>query len=399
MTLLRDRATGHARVGYAELLFDLVFVFAITQLSHTLLADLSAEGMLRTAILFLGVWWVWIYTAWVTNWLDPERGGVRLMLFALMAAGLVMSIAIPEAFEGGGLVFALAYVAMQVGRSVFMWRTPRGPSPDNAMNFARISVWQGVAGAVWLAGGFATPEARLTLWAIALVIEYACPLVGFRVPGLGRSVTATWDVESAHLSERCALFIIIAIGEVILLTGATYAEGPHHTVDTAAFELAFASTLALWWLYFAAADRASAHFASAADVGAIARMAYTYLHVPIVAGVIAFAAGVERLIDHPTSHDSGATALLIAGGPLLYLAGLTGFRLATGVGVMRWHWLAMAAFVGLVAVASFLPAMAVMGAVAVVLAMLAFLESRLRTTHPATPAAGHAHEPYGKAEA
>lgn len=377
MSLLRDRAGGHARVSYAELLFDLVFVFAVTQLSHALLADLSVGGVLRTVVLFLGVWWVWIYTAWVTNWLDPDRHGVRLMLFALMAAGLVMSIAIPHAYAETGLLFALAYVAMQVGRSVFMWNTLRRPSPDNAMNFARISAWQALSGVFWLAGALAPPVWRSPLWLAAIGIEYVSPLLAFRVPGLGRPVTSTWDVESGHLSERCALFMIIAFGEVILMTGATFAGHAHEMPAILAFAAAFAAALAMWWLYFAAAaERAGARFAAAADVGAVARSAYTYLHLPIVGGVIAFAAGVEHLIAHPTGHVEGPTAALLGGGPLLYLAGLAGFRLATGVGTTLAHWVAMAALALLVVVAGLLPPLGLAGAVTIVLVVLAAVESR-----------------------
>ena len=118
---LRDRAgRDHARVTYVELFFDLVFVFAVTQLSHGLLAHMTLLGTIQTGLLMMAVWWVWIYTSWITNWLDPERPPVRLMLFALMLAGLVLSASIPEAFGERGAAFAAAYVFMQVGRSTFM---------------------------------------------------------------------------------------------------------------------------------------------------------------------------------------------------------------------------------------------------------------------------------------
>ena len=377
MSLLRNRAAGHARVGYAELFFDLVFVFAITQISHMLLADLSLLGALRTAVLFLAVWWVWNYTAWVTNWLDPDRRGVRLLLFALMAVGLVLSIALPRAYADAGLVFATAYAAMQLGRSLFMWSTLRTQSPENAMNFARISVWLGISGCIWIAGGLATTW-RLSLWAIAILIEYASPLFAFRVPGLGQSVTSSWDIESAHLAERCALFVIIVFGEVILMSAATYADHAVETAAAGAFALAFIATLALWWLYFAAAaERASLRFAGADDVGALARSAYTYLHVPIVAGLIAFAAGVERLIAHPDGHLDRATAMLLFGGPILYLIGLAGFRQAVKIGLGASHTLAAVLLAGIILFADALTPTLGAGLVAATLLVIAILEDRV----------------------
>ena len=119
----------HHRVTYAELFFDLVFVFAVTQIAHTLLAHFTPLGVLQVTLLFLAVWWVWVFTTWITNWLDPEQTPVRLLLFAMMLGGLVLSTSIPTAFDGRGLWFAIAYAAMQVGKTVFLWvSTP--PSAD-----------------------------------------------------------------------------------------------------------------------------------------------------------------------------------------------------------------------------------------------------------------------------
>src|SRR5262245_55227556 len=185
MTLLRDR-TRHdgGRVGMVELFFDLVFVFAVTQLSHGLLAHLTVAGAAATALLLPAVWWVWIYTSWSTNWLDPERLPVRLCLFALMIAGLVLAAAIPEAFAERGRAFAIAYAFMQIGRTVFvLWaiRTERRTMVDN---FRRIIVWLSLASVFWLIGGFADASVRAWWWVLALAIELAAPLCYFWVPGL-----------------------------------------------------------------------------------------------------------------------------------------------------------------------------------------------------------------------
>src|SRR6202521_3993970 len=130
----------HSRVTYAELLFDLVFVFAVTQISHTLLGRFTPLGALQTTLLFLAVWWVWVYTAWITNWLNPERTPVRVLLFLLMLGGLVLSTSIPKAFGSRGLWFAGAYAAMQVGRTIFLLASTKRRSPTR-MNALRILVW------------------------------------------------------------------------------------------------------------------------------------------------------------------------------------------------------------------------------------------------------------------
>ena len=151
--LLRRRDNSDAgRVGMIELFFDLVFVFAVTQLSHTLVADLTLTGMLRVTLLLLAVWWVWIYTSWVTNWLDPERIPVRACLLVLLVAGLVMSVSIPHAFDELGLYFAGAYAFMQVGRTLFFLWAVRGGPATLLQNFQRILVWLGTSGALWIAG-------------------------------------------------------------------------------------------------------------------------------------------------------------------------------------------------------------------------------------------------------
>ena len=229
--LLRRRDNSDAgRVGTIELFFDLVFVFAVTQLSHTLVADLTLTGMLQVTVLLLAVWWVWIYTSWVTNWLDPERIPVRACLLVLLVAGLVMSVSIPHAFDELGLYFAGAYAFMQIGRTLFfLWAVRDGP--DTLLRtFQRIVVWFGTSAAFWIAGAYAEAWPRFGLWLVALAIECAGPWLYFAVPGLGRSSTSDWNVHGGHLAERCGLFVIIALGESLLVTGATFAGLPP-TVD------------------------------------------------------------------------------------------------------------------------------------------------------------------------
>src|SRR5579859_3881612 len=224
-SLLRPRQPGmHGKVTNIELFFDLVFVYAVTQLSHTLLRDLSVIGALHVLLLFLAVWWVWIFTGWITNWLDPDRLAVRLLMLALMFAGLLLSTALPKAFDGHGLIFAGAYVFMQVGRSLFMTWALRHSSQAARRNFYRITTWLAIPGVLWIAGALMSGETRLGYWAVALAIEYLGPAASFYVPGLGGSSTSEWDVEGGHMAERCSLFVIIALGESVVVTGSSFAD-------------------------------------------------------------------------------------------------------------------------------------------------------------------------------
>src|SRR5712671_687768 len=277
----------HNRVTYAELFFDLVFVYAVTQISHTLLGRFTPLGAVQVTMLFLAVWWVWVYTTWITNWLNPELTPVRILLFLLMLGGLVLSTSIPTAFEGRGLWFAAAYAAMQVGRTAFWLATiprERTPARDNAI---RILAWLSASAVFWVSGGFAEGQTRLWLWVVALAIEYVSPAARFWTPGLGASTVEAWAVEGGHMAERCAGFIIIALGESIVVTGATFGELTWTAENITAFVSAFLGSIAMWWIYFhKGAEAGSELISKSSESGRLARLAYTYLHMPIVAGII-----------------------------------------------------------------------------------------------------------------
>ncbi len=335
------RARGghdHARVTSVELFFDLVFVFAVTQLSHGLLAHLTLLGAVETGLLMLAVWWVWIFTSWITNWLDPEQRPVRVMLFVLMAAGLVLSASIPQAFGSRGLAFAVAYVFMQVGRSLFMlWALGRHDA-NNFRNFLRITTWLTAGGVFWIAGGLAQGEQRLVLWAIAIGIEYLMPAVGMRVPGLGRSTPQDWRIDGPHLAERCAGFVLIALGESLVVTGATFTDLAWDRFVAEAFFAAFLGCVAMWAIYFnIGAERASHHIGTAADPGRLGRSGYTYLHLLIVAGIIVSAVADEIALTHPHGHADLTAVLVIVGGPALYLLGTALFKRLTAPNVPLSH--------------------------------------------------------------
>ncbi|MEB0223956.1 low temperature requirement protein A [Pseudomonas sp. 10S4] len=326
-SLLRGRGSHDSgKVGMVELFFDLVFVFAVTQLSHSLLAHLSVGGAVQVALLMVAVWWVWIFTSWITNWLDPEKLPIRLGLFGLMIAGLLLSSSIPKAFTDHGLMFAGAFVFMQVGRTLFAIWAVRGEPLNMTRNFQRILAWLVLSGVFWIAGAFVQGDQRLALWALALLIELVSPSLYFWVPGLGRSTLQDWNVEGNHMAERCGLFVIIALGESLLVTGATFAEQALSVQGVTAFVVAVLGSIAMWWVYFdTGAERAHHRIVHSSDPGRQARIAYTYLHVLIVAGVIVSAVADELVLVHP-DHASDAGILAIIAGPWLFLLGNALFK-------------------------------------------------------------------------
>jgi low temperature requirement protein LtrA len=333
----------HNRVTYAELFFDLVFVYAITQISHTLLGRFTPLGALQVTLLFLAVWWVWVYTTWITNWLNPELTPVRILLFLLMLGGLVLSTSIPTAFDGRGLWFAIAYAAMQVGRTMF-WLASIPPARTLVRwNAIRILVWLSVSAVFWIAGSFAQANSRLVLWSVALAIEYISPAARFWIPRYGGSTIEEWSVEGGHMAERCAGFIIIALGEAIVVNGATFADLTWTAQTVGAFVSAFVGSIAMWWIYFhKGAEAGSELISRSSESGRLARLAYTYLHMPIIAGIVLSAVADELVLKHPSGASDPRTISTAIGGPMLFLIGtilfkhsIRGFlQLSHGVGII-----------------------------------------------------------------
>jgi low temperature requirement protein LtrA len=340
--LTRDRGDAHAgRVAFVELFYDLVFVFAITQLSHLLLHHYTVLGAIETALLLFAVWWVWIYTTWALNWLDPAATPVRLMLYVSMLLGLFMSMSIPEAFGARGLSFALSFTAMQVGRTLFVVWCLAGDD-IRVRNFQRIAIWLSVSGVFWVLGGLAEGEVRLALWLLAFAIEYLGPWARFWVPVMGPSTTADWNVLGEHIAERCGLFVIICLGEALLVSGATFAGQEWTRVGVTAFVVNFLGTVAMWWLYFHIGHERAAHvIGHSDDPGRVARVAFTYAHIPIIAGIVVSAVAAELVLAHPEGHAGLGPTASILGGTALFLAGNLWFKSLT------WRWPPLSHLVGL----------------------------------------------------
>jgi low temperature requirement protein LtrA len=216
---------------------------------------------------------------------------------------------------------------MQVGKTVFLLvSTPRS-RPVARMNAVRITAWLSLSAIFWIAGGLAEGHSRLVLWAVALGIEYISAAARFWIPKYGASSVADWVIEGGHMAERCAGFIIIALGESIVVTGATFSELAWTTETVTAFVSAFIGSLAMWWIYFhRGAEAGSELISKSSEPGRLARLAYTYMHMPIVAGIILSAVADELVLKHPADHSDLKTVLSAIGGPLLFLVGTILFK-------------------------------------------------------------------------
>lgn len=302
-----------------ELFFDLVYVFSIIQLSHFLLYHLSWLGAIQAATLFAAVWWAWNYTAWATNWIDPDHPAGRLLLVALMACAFAMAVAIPTAFSTGATLFVGAYVTMALVRGIYMALVFRGQRMGQ--NYAQLSVWSGVSALFWIAGAL-LPDLRTLLWIVGVVVDYAAPYIGFWLPGKGATPMDTWTLSGLHLLERNQQVFIIALGESILLLGGTLIGTTLGAGYLGAAALGFAIIVAMWWLYFVRTTEKGEHaFAHGEDHTRLARASLAYSHGIMVAGAVVVAVGIEMIIAHPFDAVHIPTVLVATAGPALYLLG------------------------------------------------------------------------------
>ena len=309
-----------------ELFFDLVFVFAITQVSHLLLEHLDWRGAFESAMVLLVVWWAWQYTTWAINELDPDRLPVRFVLLVIMMASLLMAVAIPEAFGEKGLLFAASYVFIQVFRQCFLTFSAE-PGTIARLRGVHILQWFCFAGIFWIGGAFAEGDTRIALWLLALLIDYGAPVVTYYVPWLKKVGTRAWEISSGHFAERFQLFTIIALGETIVLTGATTSGLEFDLTTAAAFAAAFISTACLWWLYFNyMATILERVLDEAEDRTAIGRDIFTYGHIPIIAGIILCAVGDELILAHPGDYLHTPELIAVVAGPVLYLLSFVTIR-------------------------------------------------------------------------
>ncbi len=391
--VLRDRGAGRAvPVTNVELFFDLVYVLAIIELSDHLYHDLSWSGALETLVMFAAVWWGWMYTAWATGWIDPERPLVAVLIAILTLLGVLMASAIPLGFKGHGDTFAWAYVAMQVLRGIFMVLAFAKGSTMRR-NYAHLLVWSLISGVLWIAGAMVQdPHTRLVIWACAAAIDLSAPIHGFWLPGFGSAPVSGWSFTGAHLAERCQLVLMIAFGETLLRLGESYGATKADDWVNVSLVFGFLMSISLWSIYFLHhAPAAENRIASATKQEArqMRESAYwtSYAHMLMVGSVILMAVAIHLTIEDPTDHVTLAFTLLCTGGPFLYLIGLGLATHSLGLGHGRITPTLVAALLMLAtAVLSHLTErdveMVITSAIAITLAVVTQLGERRRRIAP-----------------
>jgi low temperature requirement protein LtrA len=359
---------GEERVTPLELFFDLVFVFAITQVTGFLAVNESAEGLLRGGLLLAALWWAWAAYAWLTNTLDPEEGGVRLAVFASSGAMLIVALAAPSAFRAEALVFGVAYFIVRL-LHVVLYAIAGRDDPE-----LRAAVLRFAPGAVLgpsllvIASVFDGP-AEIGLWVAALAIDYGSALLGH-----GRG----WRISPAHFVERHGLIIIIALGESIVSIGVGAAGLPLDATRIAAALLGMVVAAALWWSYFdwvIYVSQAKLTDATGPERAALARDLFSYLHMPMVFGIVLFALGMKQTLGHVDEPLGIIPAIGLCGGLALYMASHVAVRLRTGGGWGHGRPTATVALVVLIPVATIVPALVALALAAAACAMLIAYEA------------------------
>jgi low temperature requirement protein LtrA len=364
-------AEEERKTSYIELFFDLVFVFAFTQVTALILEDTSVEGFMRAALVLAMVWWAWSAYAWMTNAIDIENVVTRLIIFAAMTAGFFMALAVPDAFQDEAAWFAVAYFVVRVlNTTLYAWGVRGVPGQLRAV--VQLAPWFLVAALVALVGGFVDPDYRAWIWLASLVIDVIGTLTVAR---------ADWRVSPSHFAERFALIVIIALGESIVAIGIGTSALERDATYALSVVVAFAGVAALWWAYFdftaVAAERALRR-ASLAARGPLARDVFTYFHYPVVLGIILYAVAAKKTLEHPLDPLSEAGRWALGLGIAIFLCGFALMRFRV-VRRIAWERLGAAALALLVALAlDGTDAIVTLGVVIVVLLVsVAFETARL----------------------
>jgi low temperature requirement protein LtrA len=375
-SVMARRPDAERVVTPLELFFDLVYVFAIGQLSGHLLEHVDARTGAETAILTLAVVYAWYMTAWAANWLDPGRLPVRLLLIALMFASLLMSAGIGEAFGDRAWLFVVGYLVLQLGRTAFLIVVLRGGPLGE--HFVNALVWELAAGALWVAGALAGSDDRLWWWAGAVAVTYAGALALHWLPGRGQRIDVHHSgIAGDHLLERLRLFFLITLGEVVLTMGTAFAHEPFTAERLLALAISFAGAVAIWWCYFQnVEDTALGAVARADDAGAVSWSGTTTLTLGVLA-LIAIAVGGELAIGHPGEETHASVAALVFGGPALFLVGQLLFLLqaARRTSVARGVAVAVLAVLGIAAAALGVPLIVSTAAASAVLVAVALADT------------------------
>jgi low temperature requirement protein LtrA len=356
------------RVTPLELFFDLVFVLAITQCTALMAAEPTWEGLAKGLAVLGVLWWAWVGYAWLTSVVDPEEGVVRLAMFGAMAALLVAALCVPEAFDDSALLFASAYAVVRVGQITLFVVASRD---DPALRRSIIGLAVGTGIGVGLIGvaAFTDGAAQGALWALALLLDVGEPYL-FGSEG--------WKLVPGHFAERHGLIVIIALGESIVAIGVGAEAGVDAGVVSAAV-LGTATTAALWWLYFdvvaLVAERRLADATVGREQNEMARDSYSYLHFPMVAGIVLLALGLKTTIADVEESLKIVPATALLGGVALYLLAHVAFRLRNLRTLNKQRLLSAVALLALLPAAIELPALATLAIVSALLAILIAYEA------------------------
>ncbi|MBJ7519653.1 MAG: low temperature requirement protein A [Solirubrobacteraceae bacterium] len=314
------RRDDEARVKPLELFFDLVFVLALTQVTALLAAQPTWEGFAKAMLIMALLWWTWVGYAWLTSVVDPEEGAVRFAMFAAMGALIIAALCVPEAFDDRALLFACAYGGVRFAHIWLFWLASRD-DPKLRSSVAGLAVSTAIGVSLIVGASFLDAEVQGAVWALALVIDYGGPLL-FGQDG--------WTIAPGHYAERHGLILIIALGESIVAIGVG-AEGIEiGTGEVLAAVGGIAIASALWWLYFdvvaLVAERRLASAEKGREQNGIARDSYSYLHLPMMIGIVLCALGLKKTIEHVEDPLKLVPAVALLGGPALYLLGHVAFR-------------------------------------------------------------------------
>jgi low temperature requirement protein LtrA len=359
---------GEERVTPLELFFDLVFVFAITQVTGFLAANETGEGLLRGGLLLAALWWAWTAYAWLTNTLDPEEGAVRLAMFASAGAMLIVALATPDAFGAEALVFGIAYFFVRA-LHIVLYAIASGDDPELHAAVLRFVPGAVLGPSLLVIASFFDGPPELGLWIAALTIDYLSALIG-----RGRG----WRLSPAHFVERHGLIIIIALGESIVSIGVGAAGLPLDAARIAAALLGMVVAAALWWSYFdwvIFISQARITEATGAERADLARDLFSYLHMPMVFGIVLFALGMKETLGHVDEPLGLIPAIGLCGGLALYMAAHVALRLRIGGGLGHGRPTATVVLLALIPVATMVPALVALALAATVCATLIAYEA------------------------
>jgi low temperature requirement protein LtrA len=378
---MADEHDTEHQVTPLELFFDLVFVFAFTQVTSLLVDDPTWGAVLRGMLVLAALWWAWSVYAWLTSAMDVDEGGVRLVMLAAMGAMFGVALAVPGAFGDDAVLFGIAYLLVRLLHLVLSAIIVRG-DPERRGALVRF-LPTAIAGPLLLVlAGFLEGDARIAVWFAALAIDYLGPVV----IGVGRG----WRVASEHFAERHALIILIALGESLISIGVGAGLELDAGVLVAA-ALGIVVLSALWWLYFDVAaifGRRRLMQASGLELHRLALSAYSYLHLPIIAGIVLFALGLEETLHHVGEPLDTVPAVALCGGAALYVLAEIAFLVRTTGRIFRRRTIGAVVLAALIPAAAAIPALAALALVSAVCSLLvayeaiAHREHRIVVRHP-----------------